>query len=874
VQLPDFARPVLSKPDNSWEYLPVSLVLQSLDRCNPIIHIALVSEKDGAVSPWVKAGKRIPGWSYSPLGSGDADALALGSMLISNAYKLQGQIAVPPGFEDVGAVLVRVTWENSVDHTFQHFVDQLLGQHNGMDAAYIDSIVLKAPDHPDHHNDTNKLKGSSTIIPIHSFVYEPQGTRVFFRAEAKLPGETPPALMLYRNTDLEVTQGIRSSIGADGSAPPQPPFHEWHRVYQYDVYNDLGGDPSKYPRPTLGGSELPYPRRLRTGRPYYPGTQYESNVPSGQTPYLPKNETFSKIRQQGFNGDVFKNVALSALNVIKDLGRGGADFKSFHDLRKWFSDKQSNSMIGSQGAAAITAKSHPGFKWPAPDVYKDRPDLWRADFEFGRQTVAGQNPVTIEAVHDLSTDGAFSSFKVSPLLTDGSKLEDLVEIGKSDPRKCVLFQQNYESIFVDYAEKVSEAHKGRVLCGLRVLLYADKSKRLRPVAIELRRDSSPQTEPEVYTPLDGVGVWMLAKAFVNTNDSAMHQVVSHWLRSHACVEAFIIASRRQLSLAHPINRLLQKHTVYTLQINAMARVALVNAGGIIERTFTPGRYSMELGSQVYAAKWTFENQALPQDLIARGMAVRDDSKACGVSLVESIDYPFGEDALELWTLIHGWIGDYVNIYYKNDDAVVQDSEVMAWWDDIKNCGHPDKHEGWPELKGTSSLTDILSTIVWLASAHHAAVNFGQYDFSGFLLNRSSKVRKPFPKRGSEEFKRLAVGIDYEEMEEVVLSYLPGPVDYATVLAVVEVLSKHDDNEAYLGNPDPWITKVGVRESAAMERYQQFAEDLKALETAIKDRNNDPQKVNRAGDFVLDYTLLSPSSSGGITRRGVPNSISI
>ena len=54
-----------------------------------------------------------------------------------------------------------------------------------------------------------------------------------------------------------------------------------------------------------------------------------------------------------------------------------------------------------------------------------------------------------------------------------------------------------------------------------------------------------------------------------------------------------------------------------MEINALAREALINAGGIIETSFTPAKYSMELCAAAYDKLWRFDHQALPADLISR-----------------------------------------------------------------------------------------------------------------------------------------------------------------------------------------------------------------------------------------------------------------
>jgi len=88
------------------------------------------------------------------------------------------------------------------------------------------------------------------------------------------------------------------------------------------------------------------------------------------------------------------------------------------------------------------------------------------------------------------------------------------------------------------------------------------------------------------------------------------------LNTHAVIEPFVIATNRNLSILHPIYKLLFPHYRDTMNINALARQSLINADGFIEKTFLGGKYAVEISSSGYK-NWVFLDQALPADLIKR-----------------------------------------------------------------------------------------------------------------------------------------------------------------------------------------------------------------------------------------------------------------
>lgn len=173
------------------------------------------------------------------------------------------------------------------------------------------------------------------------------------------------------------------------------------------------------------------------------------------------------------------------------------------------------------------------------------------------------------------------------------------------------------------------------------------------------------------------------------------------------------------------------------------------------------------------------------------------------------------------------------------------------------------------------LTKTCTTIIWIASALHAAVNFGQYPYAGYVPNRPTISRQKMPTPGTKEYEELE-----KKPEKVFLRTITSRIQTLLGISLIEVLSRHSSDEVYLGQRD---TLEWTSEKKVLIAFGRFRERLVGLEDEIKKLNEDSGLKNRNGPVKFPYTLLYPNTSeekgigGKLPKdvpKGIPNSVSI
>ncbi|KAK7842091.1 putative linoleate 9s-lipoxygenase 5 [Quercus suber] len=592
-----------------------------------------------------------------------------------------------------------------------------------------------------------------------------------------LPSDTPVPLLKYRENELVNLRG-------DGKGELQ----EWERVYDYAYYNDLG-DPdknAKYARPVLGGSsEYPYPRRGRTGRPPTktdPNTESRLELLMSLNIYVPRDERFGHLKLSDFLAYALKSVGQFLKPELESLfDSTPSEFDSFKDVLKLYE----GGIKLPDGLLKTIRDNIPAELLKEVFPTDEDRSAWRTDEEFAREMLAGVNPVDISRLKALE--------------------------------KNKLFILDHHDAILPYLRRINSTTTKTYAS--RTLLFLKNDGALKPLVIEL---SLPHPEETNMVPL--------AKCTHQLN-KALKVPFGNWqklmllLNTHAVIEPFVIATNRQLSVLHPIYKLLHPHFRDTMNINAFARQILINGGGILETTVFPAKYSMEMSSVVYK-DWVFPEQALPADLLKRGMAVKDPNSPHGLRLVIE-DYPYAVDGLEIWSAINSWVKDYCSFYYETDSVVQKDAELQSWWKELREQAMVTRKMSPGGLKCRHAKSLLKHALSLYGLLLHS---MQRLTLDSYLPNRPTISRRFMPEEGTPEYDELK-----SDPDNVYLKTITAQLQTLLGVALIEILSRHSTDEVYLGQRD---SREWTFDTEPLEAFDRFGKKLAEIEDRIVTMNND------------------------------------
>ncbi|CAI9737996.1 allene oxide synthase-lipoxygenase protein-like isoform X2 [Octopus vulgaris] len=331
---------------------------------------------------------------------------------------------------------------------------------------------------------------------------------------------------------------------------------------------------------------------------------------------------------------------------------------------------------------------------------------WRNDLNFGLQRITGCNPSFIKLCTKIPENMGVDEEMLKPQLEDKT-LEEVI----AEKR---LFYTDH---------KIMDGLKHREdfdICSPIALFLLNNKGHLIPIAIQLQQQKGPDNP--VFTPTDPPCTWIRAKMWYNNADAAIHQSLTHLAFTHLLMEGIVISTQRNISLSHPVFKLLAPHTLYLLAINARGLMLLISEGGWVDTTMNIGIVGMfELISRG-VKEWRIDvDGCFPEFFKQQGL------------LDQTIlpNYPFRDDALLYYYAIKDYVESYVKLYYETPEKLTGDWEIQNWAEELARSkeeggigilGIPMK-DGKGCIEAVKDLVLILTSIIFTCSVGHASSNF-------------------------------------------------------------------------------------------------------------------------------------------------------
>jgi arachidonate 15-lipoxygenase len=348
---------------------------------------------------------------------------------------------------------------------------------------------------------------------------------------------------------------------------------------------------------------------------------------------------------------------------------------------------------------------------------------WQDDAYFASQRLNGPNPMVIRQVRRRNelpeqfaiTDSLFQR-------VTGATLGNEIAEGRvfvSD--YALLASAQGIHTFPDKTTRYMPAPFG-------LFWWNPAQARLAPVAIQLER--APSEKNPVYTPRDDPAAWLRAKVFFQVADLNFHELSTHLCRTHFGMETFVVAMGRQLVAKHPVHVLLTPHFEAMVYNNFRGRQVLVNQGGTLAQVLSvPLDLALDVISQSYRT-WDFR-QLNPDTELAERMP---PGPLDGTFFYRS-------DALAVWKAVQSFVRQYVQVYFRSDADVANDTEIQGWARELASPSGGNVR-GFPDrIETVEQLVSVLAPIIFTCGPQHAAVNFPQWDYVGFTPNMPGYARQ-------------------------------------------------------------------------------------------------------------------------------------
>ncbi|GAB1601975.1 allene oxide synthase-lipoxygenase protein-like, partial [Argonauta hians] len=451
---------------------------------------------------------------------------------------------------------------------------------------------------------------------------------------------------------------------------------------------------------------------------------------------------------------------------------------------------------------------------------------WRDDKWFGNQRLNGCNPNLITLCEKIPPKLGVDEELLEPVL-NGETLEDLIHQKR-------LFYTDLE-ILVDVPHR-----ENLDVCAPIALFMLNSNDDLMPIAIQLQQEKGPNNP--VFLPTDDQVVWTLAKMWYNLADSCYHQSLVHLGLTHLLMEGVVLAMHRNVSVSHPLYKILAPHTLFLLAINNRGFNKLVSPGGWVDKTMTIGIEGMFHLINKGIQQWDFSIDGVPSEEFAKRKVLSGENN----NILPK--YYFRDDSLAMYDCIYNYVSSYTDIYYETDMDVIEDWELQDWVEcvstDAKDGGIgikglPVKNGGKCQLTKKYEVKQFITSILFTCSVSHAHANFLQYEEYAFPANYPSMLRTPL------------ITDKTPRTEEDIMSALPDKSTTLDVMAITQLLSAKTTNS--LGD----FETEYIYDPKAIPCVKQFRKRLQEISDNVRRRNETLEK---------GYCVLDPVN--------IPNAISI